>query len=291
MAKYPEKSQVEVFKMVYRTLSRTQRKLHKYYHSDRFLRYQLSISANLPQLERSFKEKAAQTTQESAQRIAALLSSDTGSSGSQRGYSAEYEINEINYGLGSRFEGDTRKRFLSKGKGNRNSWKGPRKRGCWVCEKDHFAREHHSKEEISAALQKMKSERVFVSAESVSDDFPFEIDSTDTTDTEDQINFSLVTKTNDLVYTYGTFRQHYGLELQNMNLALSMGEEGEFSGLIIDTAANMRSAMSIRQYRAYCFPFGVPMKVGKTNRSIKESADMYVLLVSRSCPFRFRNLG
>jgi hypothetical protein len=96
MSKYPEKSQVEVFKMGYRTLSRTQRQLHKDYHSDRFLRDQLVVSANLPQLERSFKDNAAQTTQESAQRNAALLSSDPGSSGSQRGYSADYEIDEIN---------------------------------------------------------------------------------------------------------------------------------------------------------------------------------------------------
>jgi hypothetical protein len=100
--------------MVYRTLSRTQKQLHKDYHSDLFLRDHLVISANLPQLERSFKDKAARTTQEFAQRIAALLSSDTGSSGSQRGYSAEYEIDEINYGLGRRFEGDARKKFPSK---------------------------------------------------------------------------------------------------------------------------------------------------------------------------------
>jgi hypothetical protein len=85
----------------------------------------------------------------------------------------------------------------------------------------------------------------------VSDAFSFEIDSTDTTETEDQINFSLVTKTNDLPYTYGTLCQKYGLELQNVNLALSMGEGEEFCGLIIDAGANMRSAMSITQYRAY----------------------------------------
>jgi hypothetical protein len=137
----------------------------------------------------------------------------------------------------------------------------------------------------------MKSERIFVSAESVSDAFSFEIDSTDTTDTEDQINFSLVTKTNDLAYTYGTFRQHYGLKLQNMNLALSMGEEEEFSGLIIDTGANMRSAMSIRQYRAYCFTFGVPMKVGKTNRSIKGVGGHVRALGIALVPVPFPKLG
>jgi hypothetical protein len=48
MGKHPEKSQVEVFKLVYRILTKIQRQIHPDYHSDRFLSDNMVISAELP---------------------------------------------------------------------------------------------------------------------------------------------------------------------------------------------------------------------------------------------------
>jgi hypothetical protein len=266
MVKHPEKSQVEVFKLVYRSLSKIQNQLHADYHADRFLRDQIVISADLPQLEKSMKERAATTTQEATQRIAALLLSDPGSAGSIREFSVE-----ANYGLGRRFEGAARKTMSgTRAKNHKNTWKGPRKKGCWVCGLDHFARDHHTSDEITTALKTLKSDRAFVSAESVSEIFCADKESSDDSidDGADESNFGLVERTNDLAYAFSTLRSHRHIERDGIFLSLSC-QGMTFNGVIIDTGANRRSTMCLEQYRAYCARYGSPHRIQKQARSIR----------------------
>jgi hypothetical protein len=82
MRNEPEKSEVDVFKGLCRLLSTTQRQLHEYYHNDRILKDQIVISVEIPGIERSLRQKAARTSHEVVQRVAALLSNAPRSAGS-----------------------------------------------------------------------------------------------------------------------------------------------------------------------------------------------------------------
>jgi hypothetical protein len=297
MLNNPTKSQVEVFKLTYRTLARTQRQLHKDHHIDRFLRDQVVISADLPQLMRSFKEKAPMTTQEASQRIAALLSSDPGSAGAINSFAADFDADEANYGLGRRFGGAAVKSIPNKSnEGQKKGWKGPRKKGCWVCGGAHFAKGHHTQEEIKHALDNMKKERAFVSAESVSKTFALD-ESSDETDTDgDEVDIDanfcqqIVTRTNDIAFACSTFRNHRDLEMTKMNMAISI-ECAEFRGIILDTGANRRSTMCIEQYKAYCSEFGVPMRIKKETRSIQGVGGQVIAVGVANITIPITNLG
>jgi hypothetical protein len=107
MRNHPEKSQVEVFRFVCRNLTKTQRQLQEDYHNDRFLRDQIILSSDFPEIKKSLPEKVAATSQEETQRIAALLSSRPGSA-----KDAEYVSREdttVFYGLNRKLEGTARK--------------------------------------------------------------------------------------------------------------------------------------------------------------------------------------
>jgi hypothetical protein len=82
MQQSPEKSQIDVFTEMVRTLKNAQRQLHIDYHKYRFLWDQLVMSADIPDMERSLREKVASLDQEAQQRIASMLSSNPASSGS-----------------------------------------------------------------------------------------------------------------------------------------------------------------------------------------------------------------
>jgi hypothetical protein len=118
------------------------------------------------------KERAASTTQEAKQIIAVLLSAEHVSARSIDVYSACGEEIDENYGLGRRFEGAAKKHLpLSRAKGGSQYRKGLRKHGFWVCGVDHFERDRHEQEGITAAIHRMKNRQAFVSAESVGEIF------------------------------------------------------------------------------------------------------------------------
>lgn len=166
MTSNSEKSQIAVFRIVSSRLSSIQRQLHVDYHKDRFLRDQLVRCADTPQIERALKERIPSTAQEATQRIAALLSSKPGSASSFIGSGhSEMIEDEANALLDHRFGGQARKNFRNyRRPRNKN---GSRKvRGCWVCGKDHFARDHHERSEIKASLERhRKKGRVYVAIE------------------------------------------------------------------------------------------------------------------------------
>jgi hypothetical protein len=127
MRNHPEKSQVEVFRIVCRNLTKTQRQLHEDYHNDRFLRDQIIMSADLPEIEKSLREKVASTSQEATQRIAALLFSRPGSA-KDAAYVSREDNSDVFYRLNRKFEGAARK--PPRGIVNRKQRSGARIYGC-----------------------------------------------------------------------------------------------------------------------------------------------------------------
>lgn len=105
MRNNPDKSEA-VFKDVCRVLSTTQRQLHEIYHDDRLLHEQIVLSVDLPEIERSLREKAASTSHEAVQRIAALLSNEPRSAGA---HCINSSSDTAMYGVGLRYGGDARK--------------------------------------------------------------------------------------------------------------------------------------------------------------------------------------
>jgi hypothetical protein len=156
---------MKVFKEVIRRLQKTQRQSHPEYQKDRFIRDQIITCADLPEVEKSMREKVADTSQEAQQRIGNRLSDASGSAGSViRSFFADEGVDAANYGIGRKFGGDARKLRLPYGVKRR----GLRKEGCWVCgNHDHRARERHSPDEVRKAIEKHKSDGSYVYAESV----------------------------------------------------------------------------------------------------------------------------
>jgi hypothetical protein len=153
MRNEPERSEVEVFKSMCRLLSTTQRQLHESYHNDRFLKDQIVISVDIPEIERSLREKAAHSSHEVIQRVAALLSNEPRSAGAH--FASDYGMESQGYyGTSSRYGGEARKPLRWKGQKGRKS--GTLK--CWVCQKPHRARDHHSQTEIREAFDKRRKE-------------------------------------------------------------------------------------------------------------------------------------
>jgi hypothetical protein len=148
MRKEPQNSEFDVFKGMCRLLSTTQRQLHESYHNDRFLKDQIVIAVDIPEIERSLREKAARTSHEVIQRVAALLSNEPRSAGAHFTIDNEHE-NEGYYGTANRYGGEAKRKLRWKGNGGRKpSLK------CWVFRKPHRARDHHSRDEIKAAFDK-----------------------------------------------------------------------------------------------------------------------------------------
>jgi hypothetical protein len=159
-----------------------------------------------------------------------------------------------------------------------------------------FAKDHHTQDEIKPALENMKKERAFVSAESVSKKFALD-ESSDETDTDGgevdiDANFcqQIVTRTNDIAFASSTFRNHRDLEMAKMNMAISI-ECAEFRGIILDTGAIRRSTMCTEQYKAYCSAFGVPMRIKKETRSIQGVGGKVIAVGIANAPMPITNLG
>ena len=106
MRNNPEKSELEVFKDVVRTLTKTQRQLDTVYQNDINLRNQIVVSVDLPEIARPLKEKTPASSHEAVQRIANLMNADPGSAGKHR----QEEANAF-YGFDTRYGGDARRKF------------------------------------------------------------------------------------------------------------------------------------------------------------------------------------
>lgn len=284
MESHPDKSEVEVFSDLADRLTKIQHQLHSSYHEDRFLRDQLLVAADLPSLRRSLVDKIPRTAQEAMQRIASLLSSEPRSAGAN----VCDEDASVMYSLGHKYHGKARRKFPSK----RNSSHQLRKMlaawdGCWVCPKNHKARFHHTPEEIRKALEdiKRKYPNALFSLDHIEDlqsiwvvneqeeeetepnieidesDDPSvhyvdEIDKVDC-DRKSEVFFANVSFVHGLSFT-----ENFDNDLEKQFSVLTAYSADEnFGGVILDTGANRRSIMSIRQYEIYCSLFHRPTNI------------------------------
>jgi hypothetical protein len=140
---YSKKPQLNVFRIVHRKFTKPQRHIYEQYHLDRFLRDQIVLCADLPYLQRSFRENVATSAQNATKMISSLFSSEPGfTSGTAGNTVFDEEDDTANNGLGRRFGGEASKNVQ---RHSRNySRKRKSKQGYWVCGQDHYTRENHS---------------------------------------------------------------------------------------------------------------------------------------------------
>jgi hypothetical protein len=157
---------------------------------------------------------------------------------------------------------------------------------------DHFAWNHHTSDEILTALKTLKSDRAFVGAESVSESFCDDKESSDDSidDGADESNFGLVERTNDLEYTFSTLRSHRHIERDAIFLSLSC-QGVMFNGVIIDTGANRRLTMCLEQCRAYIARYCAPHRIQKEARSIRGIGGSVRAVGIASLPIPFSDLN
>ena len=154
LKKYPEKPQTAVFQELSAHLTKVQRQLHPDYRKDRFLKDAIVASADLPDISKALKEKVPVTAHEATQRIAALLP-DT---------PHQENHDEAFYGIGRRYMGKASQR-QKRPRRSRDRFKLSAVEGCWVCGKNHNARQNHSKEEVDKAVNRLKGTGAYVSIE------------------------------------------------------------------------------------------------------------------------------
>ena len=300
----PDSSQLAVFKSVCRLLKRTQRQLHVRYHEDIFLKDQLVQAADIPDITRSMLEKPPQTAHEAQERIAALLSADPKSAGMHIAKHSDI----VNYGFNRKFGGDAVHRKHNKKYSHHRK---PHKRGCVVCQKDHFARNNHSQDEIIAAIRRKKKNcpnhvytvQQFTEAldvfDSSSSSDESSGDESGSDDSDQQVNLAA----EENITTNTRLEQHLAnnafchgaiivgkSEMQTTDEALSVSDCGKFRGIIMDPGCNRRSVMSLSQYRSYCDEFDVIASINTskagTLRGIGDSRSHYIGTAIIAIPFQ-----
>ena len=283
MRNNPQKSELEVFKDVVRTLSKTQRQLDTVYQNDINLRDQIVVSVDLPEVARPLKEQTPAYSHEAIQRIA-NLNADPGSAGKYR----KEESNAF-YGFGTRYGGDARRKFSKSNRLNPQTSRRPhrkhnigKRRGCIVCGKDHFARNHHSQDDIVAAIRRTKQskpnalfveENLMLTALDDESDSEGEDEQTESEESEGNLaifhaavepfNKRLGVKLSNHAFCHGAFDRLQQKAYDDMHKALQKGEPEEFEGIIMDTGANRSSMMSLQQYLIYCQDFGAVANINK----------------------------
>lgn len=302
MTDEPEESEVEIFRKFVAKMISLQKQLDDVYHADHFLRDRLLTAVDIPKIQLTLRDRMPRNSQNAIQRVANQLSDKLRSAGTNIVCSAEDDSTDqtkILYSLGKTFGGDAKtqpknpwpsksRRYYNKDEERRrrphrqlNSawWKGVK--GCFVCGKDHLARTRHGKDEITKAIDKLRSNHP--SALLTVEDLAFVIDmvmtETDEKDSsdEDYVKWidedqedpptaflmtekdasSIEKKLANTAFIHG--RTHQG----DMNLAMTVMRDqlkhksgANFDGVRLDTAANRRSVISKIQYDAYQNEFG-----------------------------------
>lgn len=166
MRKYPEKSEIAVFRDLSELLSELHRKYHLYYRKDRLLKDQLVATADVQHVARYLREKYPQHRMTRSQdRISVIKSAGAYSIATTDGEEGAY------YGLGQGFRGPAERRICSYGRRvyhrNYTRKRLAMRKGCWVYGKTHIARKHHSDDEIEQALKKHKKKDTYICVEDV----------------------------------------------------------------------------------------------------------------------------
>jgi hypothetical protein len=175
--RYTQESQRAVFEKLVKYLKTCQRQMNTIYNCDNILRAQLLIAIDVPEINRSLRERVPKPSNDLIQRAATSLSIQPASASTLLASSFDVEISTESdasiacdsayYGTGRRFGGATRKSRKPK-KSSRVGSK-PDNAGCRVCEGPHLAKEIHSNDESRKALERRKRDNAFLSVFSVSD--------------------------------------------------------------------------------------------------------------------------
>ena len=312
MQRHPSKSQADVFRDLSAYLSKIQRQLHTDYLPDRFLKDQLVMCADLPEVSRALKEHPPKSSQEANQRIAALLSSEPNSARTTHG--------EVYFGLNQRLHGKA-ERTMRKPRMPKPEYrpgsdrrKLSKVKGCWVCGEEHLAHRFHSKEEVDKAVKRLKADKAFVSIEDASTIFTAEAEheqaaSSDESDWEsDESNEAHVliadsckdlnseiqkSLANHSFQESCGFYTHMENEINHMKSALQDSDSPDaFKGVMIDTGANYVTMIGLEQYKAYCKSFGIPAAIDKSEkRTVRGIGGKVKCFGMATIPIVFPNIG
>lgn len=224
-------------------------------------------------------------------RIANRLSSEPKSAGAN--VTVE-EVDQANYGIGMKFGGKARKSLKG------STYKSPKRnlskllasqKGCYVCGRDHRARQSHTPREILEAIERIKRENPsalfsvddvmdmqFAMVSTLPDNDDDQGDESEDELEQDQANFISVDPNSkqgrsafehfaNVAFVHGrTFASDLNKEMEAIEAALSVGECTKFNGIIMDTAANRSSIMSLSQYKAYCEEFRISMRINRMEK-------------------------
>lgn len=148
MRESPDEFQLSVIQVGSARLSALHRQLGPAFSSDAFLREQLVIYADIPQIETILRYHVPSTSQEAKQRVASRLSPFKNPAGDTVAFLSATE-HTIGYNVLNRRFGDSAKKTFSNFGKIREGKKALT--GCWVSKKDHFYSDQHPSQEIKAA--------------------------------------------------------------------------------------------------------------------------------------------
>lgn len=171
MSDNPDKSKGSVFQDFVTRSMETQRQLEQKYQGDRPLKDRLSEAIDLPAVEELLRDLPAITVNSILQRVPGKLS--TSASTAREVYtnwalSLDHQGDtSAYYGLGNRYGDETKsppKNFKKGGRSMeraRGRWPRPIWmrviEGCFVYRRDHLANEHHSKNDVTRSINKLKA--------------------------------------------------------------------------------------------------------------------------------------
>lgn len=177
LRKNPNKSEVEVFNAVIAKLTGFQKQLDADYQRDRYLRDRLLTAIDIPSLQDPLRDRLPRTAQQAIQRTIRRLSDKPKTAGTLIAHVATPETDpaekeeqphdcEAHYSLGQKYGGQAQKPMKTYGpKHADRSNRGGRRlksgwmrgvKGCFVCGRNHLANDKHPREEVTAAIRRLK---------------------------------------------------------------------------------------------------------------------------------------
>ena len=314
----PKESEATVFRNFTASLMSLQNQLDDTYHDDKFLRDRLLTAVDIPSIQSSLRDRLPRTSQQAINRVAIQLSDRKRSAGSNA--ACTVEDNETFYSLGKTYGGeaikDTKKPWSNRSHtktpnhrdnkynnrpGNKPGWRGRRLssewmrgvKGCFVCGQDHMANNRHSREEVTAAINRLKSRHpsALLTIEDLSsvvnmvNDNDIDQDKDDGNvmwneegdESEDSdITYMLRTDADEVERSLSRNAFLHGRSWSDTSSTVmfttsnrTTSKKVKFNGITIDTAANRKSVMCEGQYLAYQLEFGRKIPIRPPKKGVR----------------------
>lgn len=172
----PGSSEMEVFQIFAARAMAIQGQLNDGYKGDRYLRDRLQGAIDIPAIKEFLKDRPADTSQQLINRVATHLSGRPRTAGAINAnwgmVMDQSEEGDVMYTLGQQYGGGAKrpiKSFVKRGRKTHGREGGrPRRRqpdwmkgirGYFVCKGDHRANDRHSRDEVTKAINKIKSKQ------------------------------------------------------------------------------------------------------------------------------------